>query len=141
MGPSESILIHHLTFILLAFTFTREAWINFNAGQNCDGYFNADDLLQQVDKAIDIFEGLTNGWAQELFLFGNVPSHQKRALNAISARNMVKGAPHFPLSLLPPWSMIRWCRCTAVDVQSPCDRFLFLSGTCCLTDFFAGLKE
>jgi hypothetical protein len=49
------------------------------AGKNCDGYFDADDLLRQVDNAIDIFEGLTKGWAQGLFLFDNAPSHQKRA--------------------------------------------------------------
>jgi hypothetical protein len=78
---------------------TREARIIFKAGKNRDGWFDADDLLQQVDKAIDIFEGLTKGSAQGLFLFDNAPSHQKRAPDAISARNMVKGAltiPSFP---------------------------------------------
>jgi hypothetical protein len=70
---------------------TREARIIFKAGKNRDGWFDADNLLQQVDNAIDIFKGLTKGWAQGLFLFDNVPSHQKRAPDAISARNMVKG--------------------------------------------------
>ncbi|KAI0266630.1 hypothetical protein BGY98DRAFT_1069572 [Russula aff. rugulosa BPL654] len=69
----------------------EEARIIFKAGRNRDGYFDADDLLQQVDKAIDIFEGLTKGWAQGLFLFDNAPSHQRRAPDAISARHMVKG--------------------------------------------------
>jgi hypothetical protein len=36
-----------------------------------------DDLLRQVDKAIDIFECHTKGYAQGLFLFDNAPSHQK----------------------------------------------------------------
>src|SRR6266849_2085656 len=98
MEPSESILVYHLTFISLIFTFTRKARIIFKVRQNRDGYFDMDDLLQQVNKAIDIFEGLTNGRAQGLFLFDNAPSHQKCALNAISARNMVKGASHFPSS-------------------------------------------
>jgi len=33
-----------------------EAHIIFKAGKNRDGYFIADDLIQQVDKAIDIFK-------------------------------------------------------------------------------------
>jgi hypothetical protein len=37
----------------------REARIIFKVGKNRDGFFDADDLLRQVDKAIDIFEGLT----------------------------------------------------------------------------------
>jgi hypothetical protein len=69
-----------------------EAWIIFRPGKNRDGWFTAEHLLAQVDNAIDIFEGCTNGYAQALFLFDNAPSHQKRAGNAISARLMVKGA-------------------------------------------------
>jgi len=89
--------VHNLTLILHIFTsttFTREARIIFKAGRNRDGYFNADDLLQQVDNAIDIFDVLTKGYAQGLFLFDNAPSHQKRAPDAISARKMVKGASY-----------------------------------------------
>jgi hypothetical protein len=73
------------------FTSTRETRVIFKEGKNRNGYFDADDLLRQVDNAIDIFEGLTKGNAQGLFLFDNAPSHQKRAPDAISARNMVKG--------------------------------------------------
>jgi hypothetical protein len=51
----------------------------------------ADHLLAQVDHAIDIFEGCMNGHVQVLFLFDNTPSHQKRAKNALSTRQMVKG--------------------------------------------------
>ena len=72
-----------------------EARILFRAGKNRDGWFSADDLLAQVDRAMDIFEGLTGGYAQGLFLFDNVPSHQKCAENALSARKMVKGACFF----------------------------------------------
>ena len=49
-------------------------------------------MLQQVDHAIDSFEGNTGGWAQGLFIFNNAPSHQKRADNALSAQRMVKDA-------------------------------------------------
>jgi hypothetical protein len=77
---------------------TREARVLFKAGRNRDGYFDADNLLSQVDKAIDIFEGLTKGYAQGLFLFDNAPSHQKRASDAISARSMVKGVSTFSIS-------------------------------------------
>ena len=68
----------------------RDAHIVFKAGKNCNGYFDANDLLAQVDKAVDIFEEWTNGFATGLFLFDNAPSHQKRAPNAISARKMPK---------------------------------------------------
>jgi hypothetical protein len=90
MAMSSSIAIFPLSFYQLFF---REARILFKAGKNRDGYFGAEDLLAQVDSAIDIFEGLTKGNAKALFLFDNAPSHQKRALDAISARKMSKGAP------------------------------------------------
>jgi len=86
----------------------REAWIIFKAGKNRDGFFDADDLLRQVDKAIDIFEGLTKGWAQGLFLFDNAPSHQKRAPDAISARSMVKGASTLSVSYHRHYRCSRW---------------------------------
>jgi hypothetical protein len=78
----------------------------FQPGKNRDGWFNADHLLAQVDHAIDIFEEITGGYAQGLFLFDNAPSHQKHADDALSALQMVKGASflvpqnlyfHFPL--------------------------------------------
>jgi hypothetical protein len=41
--------------------------------------------------AIDIFEARTNQYATGLFMFDNAPSHQKRAMDALSARKMPKG--------------------------------------------------
>jgi hypothetical protein len=70
-----------------------EARVFFKAGKNRDGYFDGEDLLQQVENAIDIFEAKTNGFATGLFLFDNAPSHQKRAPDALSARKMPKN-PH-----------------------------------------------
>src|ERR1700679_4221293 len=78
----------------------REARIVFKAGKNRDGYFGAEELLTQVDSAIDIFEGLSKGNFKALFLFDNAPSHQTRAVDAISARKMAKGAPIFPFTFL-----------------------------------------
>ena len=49
----------------------------FKAGKNRDGYFDANDMLQQVENAIDIFKSKTNGFTTGLFLFDNAPSHQK----------------------------------------------------------------
>ncbi|KAF8957072.1 hypothetical protein BDZ97DRAFT_1603780, partial [Flammula alnicola] len=71
----------------------EEARVFFKAGKGRDGYFDSEDLLQQVENAIDIFEGKTNGFATGLFLFDNAPSHQKRAQDALSARKMPKN-PH-----------------------------------------------
>jgi hypothetical protein len=72
---------------------SSEARILFKAGANRDGYFGAENLQQQVDHAIDIFEGLVGEKAQGLFLFDNAPSHQKRAADALSARKMPKSIP------------------------------------------------
>jgi hypothetical protein len=44
----------------------------------------------EVDKAIDIFEDKTNGFATGLFIFDNASTHQKRAPDALSARKMPK---------------------------------------------------
>ena len=84
----------------------------FQAGKNRDGWFLADDLLAQVDHTMDISERLTGGYAQGLFLFDNVPSHQKHAENALSAQKMVKGVcffipqMHYPHS--PPGPKDGW---------------------------------
>jgi hypothetical protein len=68
----------------------RVARVLFRAGKNREGWFGSEDLISQVDDAIDIFEGLTKGNAQGLFLFDNAPSHQKRGPDALSARKMCK---------------------------------------------------
>jgi len=73
------------------FTSTREARIIFKPRKNRKGFFDAVKFLSQVDNTINIFEGLTRYEAQGLFLFDNMPSHQKHAADAISAWNMVKG--------------------------------------------------
>jgi hypothetical protein len=54
--------------------------------------FASEDLLLQVDKAINVFEGHAP-FATGLFLFDNAPGHQKRAPDALSAHKLLKG-PH-----------------------------------------------
>ena len=83
----------------------------FKAGKNHDGYFDADDLLAQVDNAIVIFEECNCGFATALFLFDNALSHQKCAPNALSAPKMPKntkyrwthhkGGPRMRTTILP----------------------------------------
>ncbi|THU79940.1 hypothetical protein K435DRAFT_810298 [Dendrothele bispora CBS 962.96] len=68
-----------------------EARLFFEAGKGRDGYFDANDLLQETEKAIDIFENKTHGMMTGLFVFNNAPSHMKRAPDALSARKMPKG--------------------------------------------------
>lgn len=46
-------------------------------------------MIEQVKVAIDVFERKCPG-AQALFLFDNATTHQKRALDALSARSMPK---------------------------------------------------
>ena len=55
---------HHLINFKFLIRFHRDARIVFKAGKNNDGYFDADDLLTQVDRAINIFEDRTNGLQQ-----------------------------------------------------------------------------
>jgi hypothetical protein len=64
----------------------------FKAGKNYDGYFTADDVLKQVNWAIDIFKSKTKGQCTGLFMFDNAPSHQKQALDALSAVDMPKNS-------------------------------------------------
>ncbi|THU92285.1 hypothetical protein K435DRAFT_672399 [Dendrothele bispora CBS 962.96] len=71
--------------------FEFEARLFFEAGKGRDGYFDANDLLQETEKAIDIFENKTHGMMTGLFVFDNAPSHMKRAPDALSARKMPKG--------------------------------------------------
>ena len=71
-------------------TRSKEARVYFKAGKNRDGYFTFEDLLHQVNNAIDIFEQRFPG-TRAVFAFDNAPTHQKRAADALSARHMPKG--------------------------------------------------
>ena len=69
---------------------SSEAWVVFKARKNHDGCIAAWDLLQQVDKAINIFELKMNGFTMGLFMCNNALSHQHCADNALLARKMQK---------------------------------------------------
>jgi hypothetical protein len=84
-----SLLPSSLALILLK----SEAHVVFQLGKQCNGWFNSDHLLEQVNHAINIFDHMSNGQAQGLFIFDNAPSHQKRAPDVLSACYMVKGVP------------------------------------------------
>ena len=82
---TECVILSFDQIIIPQMCIDREAHIVSKAGKNQNGYFDANNLLAQVDKAINIFEDRTNGFATGLFLFDNAPSHQKHAANALSA--------------------------------------------------------
>ncbi|KAI0083234.1 hypothetical protein BDY19DRAFT_900582 [Irpex rosettiformis] len=71
----------------------EEARIFFKAGKNRNGYFTCEDLVNQVEQTIDVFDARTHGFATALFIFDNASSHQKRPIDGLSARYMPKG-PH-----------------------------------------------
>ena len=65
----------------MGLTFQKsEARVFFKAGKNRDGYFDADDMLQQVENAIDIFESRTNGFATGLFYLITPPATRDECL-------------------------------------------------------------
>ena len=72
----------------------------FKPGKNWDSYFDAKELISQVNHMINIFESNTNGLTQGLFLFDNAPSHLKCASDAISARKMVNVRSSILFSIL-----------------------------------------
>ncbi|KIJ41420.1 hypothetical protein M422DRAFT_255624 [Sphaerobolus stellatus SS14] len=55
----------------------KEARILFKAGKSQDGYFNCEDLCQQIEVANELFEDNFPGTAIAAFGFDNDPGHQK----------------------------------------------------------------
>lgn len=49
----------------------------FKAGKSHDGYFNCNDLCQQTELTIELFEDNFPGNAVAAFGFDNTPGHQK----------------------------------------------------------------
>jgi transposase len=67
----------------------EEARVLFKAGENWEGYFTAEDILKQVEKAIDILEKYYPD-QDHVLVYGNVSTHQKRPDGSLSARKMPK---------------------------------------------------
>ena len=61
-----------------------------SCSKRAEGYFNNDMLLQQVEKAVNIFEQV-HPEAQGLFLFDNAPSHRKVSDDSLNADKMNVG--------------------------------------------------
>jgi hypothetical protein len=68
----------------------RTLRVVFKAGKNWDGYFDNDNLINQVELLMDIFEEKTHGFKHASFIFKNTTTYQKCALDAPSAHKMVK---------------------------------------------------
>ncbi|KAG2071495.1 hypothetical protein BDR04DRAFT_1016009 [Suillus decipiens] len=70
----------------------ESAQVLFKAGKSCDGYFSNDEVLAQVQKAMDIVQ---KHWPNEdhIFIFDNAMTHIKCPDNSLSARKMPKNTP------------------------------------------------
>ena len=55
----------------------EEARVLFKAGKNHQGYFVADDIIKQVETAIDILKKYYPD-QDHVFIYGNASTHQKR---------------------------------------------------------------
>lgn len=74
------------------------------AGKNQDRWFASEDLLAQVDQAIDIFEGHTNGFATGLLF--------------LTMLQVTKNAPLMPFQhVIYPRTLIQRGACTSLMVQ------------------------
>jgi hypothetical protein len=114
-----------------------KARLFFKAGKNRDGYFDGEDLLRQVENAIDIFENKTNGFATGLFMFDNAPSHQRRAPDALSARKMPKN-PH------PMWRHHKGgpkMRLTSFGINNQPQDFYFPADHPTMPGWFKGMEN
>ena len=71
---------------------TQSARVLFKPGKNRDGYFDCEDIIKQVNTAMDILEKHFPD-KEHVFIFDNATTHTKRADDAISARKMPKNTP------------------------------------------------
>ena len=71
---------------------TESARVLFRPGANREGYFTNEDVLQQVDTAMDI---LRKHYPNDdhIFIFDNATIHTKRPPGSLSARRMPKKTP------------------------------------------------
>ena len=71
---------------------SERARVFFKPGKNRDGYFDCNDIIEQVGTAMDIVQ--THFPDEEhVFIFDNATTHTKRADDALSARKMPKNTP------------------------------------------------
>jgi len=77
-------LVHSVAKLTLQ---NSESRVLFKAGASHEGYFTNDHLVEQTEKAMDIFE-CTYPNFQALFIYDNATTHQKHASDALSALKM-----------------------------------------------------
>ncbi|KAJ3968854.1 hypothetical protein EV361DRAFT_870518 [Lentinula raphanica] len=70
----------------------ESARVIWKPGKNRDGYFTHEDILAQLEKAVEI---LKRDYPDEehIFVYDNAPTHLKRAEDALSARKMPRNPP------------------------------------------------
>ena len=72
----------------------KSACCLFRPGANQDGYFTNEEIIEQVDKAINILHEYYPGSDfDHVFIYDNAMTHLKRAEDALSARKMPKNTP------------------------------------------------
>ena len=64
----------------------------FEPGKNCDGYFLNEDVIEQVDKAINILKKFYPEF-HHILICDNATTHLECAEDALSAQKMPKGTP------------------------------------------------
>ena len=62
----------------------EEAWVLFKAGKICEGYFTAENILNQAAKAIDILEKHSLD-EDHVLVYNNATTHQKQVDGALLA--------------------------------------------------------
>jgi len=67
----------------------EEARVLFKAGKNWEGYFMADDILKQPEKAIDILQKHYQD-QDHVLVYDNASTHQKQPDSSLSACKMPK---------------------------------------------------
>ena len=67
----------------------EEARVLFKAGKNQEGYFTADDILKQAEKAIDILQKHYQD-QDHVLVYDNVSTHQKWPDGSLSACKVPK---------------------------------------------------
>ena len=70
----------------------KSARVLFRPGANREGYFTNEDVLRQVDNAMDILQEYYPN-DDHIFIFDNATIHKKRPPGSLSARRMPKKTP------------------------------------------------
>ena len=71
---------------------TKSARVLFRPGANREGYFTNEDVLRQVENAMDILQKYYPN-DDHIFVFDNATIHTKRPPGSLSARHMPKNIP------------------------------------------------